>query len=271
MRFGLDIAQQRLEWDEIAGRAKFAETLGFEGVWGFDHFQPMYGEGPGNCFEGWTTLAALAGVTERVRLGLLVTGYTYRHPSLLASEVITVDHVSHGRVDLSLGAAWFEGEHRALGFDFPPTGERIEGFEEALQVIELLMTEDDVSFSGKHFRLDHATMRPRPVQQPHPPIWIGAGGERKMLPIAARHADVWHSFGSVEDLTRKSARLDELALEYGRDPDAIERATSLSLDGSDDEVAAQIDAWTEAGFDHLIVGWPATGRPRIEQFASRFL
>ncbi len=271
MKFGLDIAQQRLEWDEIVARAKLAEALGFEGVWGFDHFQPMYGEGPGNCFEGWTTLAALAGVTERVRLGLLVTGYTYRHPALLASEVITIDHASHGRVDLSLGAAWFESEHTALGFDFPPTGPRIDGFEEALQVITLLMTEDDVSFAGEHFQLDHATMRPRPVQSPHPPIWIGASGEKRMLPIAARYADVWHSFGSVENLAPKSARLTELAVEHGRDPASIERASSLSLDGSDDEVAELIDEWAEAGFDHLIVGWPGTGRPRVEQFASRFL
>src|SRR5215216_4478295 len=108
MRFGLDVAQQRIEWDELVSRVRFAEELGFDGVWGFDHFQPMYGEGPGNCFEGMTTLAAL---TERVRLGLLVTGVTYRHPSVLAAEAVTIDHASHGRLELALGSAWFEGEH----------------------------------------------------------------------------------------------------------------------------------------------------------------
>src|ERR671937_610676 len=111
MRFGLDIAQQRLEFDEIVSRARFAEELGFDGVWGFDHLVPMYGEGPGNCFEGMTTLAALALATRRIRLGLLVTGVTYRHPSVLAEQALTVDHASHGRLELAVGAAWSEREH----------------------------------------------------------------------------------------------------------------------------------------------------------------
>ena len=114
MQFGLDIAQQRMPWAEVVSRAQFAESLGFDGVWGFDHFQPMYGDGPGECFEGVTTLAALTGVTERVRMGLLVTGMTYRHPSVFAAEAITVDHASGGRLELSYGAAWFEGEHQQI-------------------------------------------------------------------------------------------------------------------------------------------------------------
>src|SRR5438094_1384541 len=102
MQFGLDIAQQRMPWAEVVSRVQFAEDLGFDGVWGFDHFQPMYGDGPGNCFEGMTTLAALASATSRVRLGLLVTGVTYRHPSVFAAEAITIDHASHGRLELAL-------------------------------------------------------------------------------------------------------------------------------------------------------------------------
>ena len=101
MRFGLDVAQQRMPWDEIVRRVQLAEELGFDGAWGFDHFQPMYGEGPGETFEGMTTLAALAGATERIRLGLLVTGATYRHPSVFAAQALTVDHASHGRLELS--------------------------------------------------------------------------------------------------------------------------------------------------------------------------
>ena len=124
MRFGLDVAQQRMTWDELVRRVQLAEELGFEGVWGFDHFQPMYGEGPGETFEGMTTLAALAGVTSRIRLGLLVTGVTYRHPSVLAAQAVTVDHASHGRLDLSLGAAWYDKEHHELGIPFPPLAER---------------------------------------------------------------------------------------------------------------------------------------------------
>src|SRR5438094_8469797 len=128
MRFGLDIAQQRVPWSEVVARARFADDLGFDGVWGFDHFQPMYGEGPGECFEGVTTLAALTGVTERVRMGLLVTGMTYRHPSVFAAEAITVDHASGGRLELAYGAAGVGKERRALGITFPPPKERVDAF-----------------------------------------------------------------------------------------------------------------------------------------------
>ena len=128
MDFGLDIAQQRMSWSEIVGRAQFAEGLGFTGVWGFDHFQPMYGDGPGECFEGNTTLAALTGVTSKVRLGLLVTGMTYRHPAVFAAEAITIDHASCGRLELSYGAAWFEKEHTELGIALPVLRDRIDGF-----------------------------------------------------------------------------------------------------------------------------------------------
>src|SRR3954452_14061700 len=108
MRFGLDVAQQRVSWDELVRRVQLAEQLGFAGVWGFDHFQPMYGDGPGETFQGMTTLAALAGVTSKIHLGLLVTGVTYRYPSVLATPALTIDHASHGRLQLSLGAAWYD-------------------------------------------------------------------------------------------------------------------------------------------------------------------
>jgi F420-dependent oxidoreductase-like protein len=271
VRVGLDVAQQRLEFAAMVSRVRLAEDTGFDGVWGFDHFQPMYGQGPGSCFEGWTTLAALAGLTRRIRLGLLVTGNTYRHPSLLAAEAVTVDHASDGRLELSLGAAWFEAEHRALGFEFPPTGERIDRLEEALQVLRLLLTADDVSFPGRHYRLDHATLRPRPVQAPYPPIWIGASGERRMLPLVARYADVWHAYGGVEELARKSRLLDELAESAGRDPAAILRATSLDLSQPVDDIRRDAEARRAAGFGYLVAGWPGEGETRVEEFATRVL
>jgi hypothetical protein len=165
MQFGLDIAQQRMPWAEVVSRAQFAESLGFDGVWGFDHFQPMYGEGPGDCFEGVTTLAALTGVTQRVRMGLLVTGMTYRHPSVFAAEAITIDHASGGRLELAYGAAWFDKEHRELGIPFPPTKERVDAFEEAVQIVRGLLTTDNFTFEGRYFRLEDASLLPRPVQQ----------------------------------------------------------------------------------------------------------
>lgn len=271
LRFGLDVAQQRMPWSEVLARVRFAEELGFHGVWGFDHFQPMYGEGPGECFEGMTTLAAWAAATSRVRLGLLVTGLTYRHPSVFAAEAITVDHVSGGRLELAYGAAWFEEEHRRLGIPFPPTGERIDRFEEAVQVVRGLLTTDGFSFAGRHLHLQEATLRPRPVQHPHPPLWIGAAGERRMLPIAARYADVWHSFGPPEVLGPKSQRLSTLAEAAGRDPAAIRRATSISLEDGVDAARRAVDAWREAGFSELICGWPSQGRARVEEFARALL
>ena len=271
MRFGLDVAQQRMPWSENVDRVRFAETAGFDGVWGFDHFQPMYGEGPGECFEGMTTLAAWAGATSRVRLGLLVTGMTYRHPSVFASEAITVDHASNGRLELSYGAAWFDGEHRALGIPFPALKERVDAFEEAVQVVRGLLTTDDFTFEGRYYSTDGATLHPRPVQSPHPPIWIGASGERRMMPIAARYADVWHSYGSPETMREKSARLSGMAEAGGRDPGEITRASSLSLEDDLDAIARNVDAWQDAGFAYLVCGWPAEGRAQVAAFATRFL
>jgi alkanesulfonate monooxygenase SsuD/methylene tetrahydromethanopterin reductase-like flavin-dependent oxidoreductase (luciferase family) len=143
----METSQHRLEWPELVARVRLAEEAGFDGAWIFDHFKPLYGEGPGSCLEGWTLLAGLAAATERIRLATLVTGITYRNPSLLAAEAITVDHISGGRLELALGAAWFEEEHRQLGFDFPAVSDRVELLEEAIEVIRLLMTTDDATFS----------------------------------------------------------------------------------------------------------------------------
>src|SRR3979490_3377657 len=251
MRVGLDVLNQRMPLDEEMARVRFPHSLGFDGLWGFDHFQPMYGDGPGECFEGNTTLAALSGLTERVRLGLLVTGMTYRHPAVYAAEAITIDHASNGRLELAYGAAWFDKEHTELGIPFPPTKERIDAFEEAVQIVRGLLTTDDFTFEGRHFSTRGATLRPRPVQQPHPPIWVGASGEKRMMPIAARYADVWHSYGPPDYMAQKSQRVSEFAEAAGRDPSEITRAGSLSLDDID-EAAKLIDEWEKAGFAYLV-------------------
>jgi F420-dependent oxidoreductase-like protein len=237
----------------------------------FDHFKPLYGDPKGPCLEGWTLLAALAAATTRIRLGVMVTGVTYRHPSILAAEAVTVDHVSHGRLELGLGAAWFEAEHRQLGIDFPGRRERAKRLEEATRVIRLLMTQDNVSFDGRYYQLHDATYRPRPVQRPHPPIWIGAGGEQLMLPIVGRQADAWHAFGPVDQLARKARIVDANAERAGRDPASIIRSTSLSLSQSWDEVRARANELRQAGFSYLVVSWPSEGKARLDEFVKSIM
>jgi F420-dependent oxidoreductase-like protein len=266
MRFGLDVAQQRISWDELVRRVQLAEELGFDGAWGFDHFKPMYGDGPGEIFEGMTTLAALAGVTSRIRLGLLVTGMTYRHPSVFAAQALTVDHASHGRLELSFGAAWFEEEHQQLGIPFPSTGARFDLLEDALEIVQRLYTGDVVSYDGTVVSLDGAQLRPLPVQQPHPPIWIGGSGPKRTLPLVARYADVWHTWGSPTSVQEANARIDELAAEAGRDPAAIMRASSLSLDDLD-TARKHASKWRDAGCGYLVCGWPEAGAAQVEAFA----
>jgi alkanesulfonate monooxygenase SsuD/methylene tetrahydromethanopterin reductase-like flavin-dependent oxidoreductase (luciferase family) len=266
MRFGLDVAQQRMSWDEVVSRVQFAEELGFDGAWGFDHFQPMYGDGPGEVFEGMTTLAALSGLTVRIRLGLLVTGVTYRHPSVFAAQAVTIDHASHGRLELSLGAAWFDKEHHELGIPFPSTAERFDLLEDALEIVTRLFTGDVVSYGGQRVSLRDAQLRPTPVQQPHPPIWIGGSGPRRTLPLVAKYADVWHTWGTPNSLRDANLRLDELATVAGRVPASILRASSLSLDDLD-TARKHAMKWREAGYGYLVCGWPEAGRSQIESCA----
>ena len=270
MRFGLDVAQQRMAWDEVVSRVRFAEELGFDGAWGFDHLQPMYGEGPGEAYEGMTTLAALTGVTSRIRLGLLVSGVTYRHPSVLAAQALTIDHASHGRLELSFGAAWFDKEHVELGIPFPPTPERFDLLEDALEIATRLFTGEVVSYAGRVLDLRDARMRPAPVQQPHPPIWVGGNGPRRTLPLVARFADVWHAWGTPNSLVEANRRLDELLAEAGREPAAVLRAGSLSLDDLD-TASKHAGKWRDAGYGYLVCGWPDAGRAQVERFAREVL
>jgi F420-dependent oxidoreductase-like protein len=268
VRFGLDVAQHQLTWPELLERVRFAEGARFDGAWVFDHFQALYGDPTGPCLEAWTLLAALAASTERIRLGALVTGMTYRHPSILAAEAVTVDQISNGRLEIGVGAAWNEQEHRELGIPFPPVAERARLLEEGVEAMRLLMTRDHATYEGTSVRLDDATYRPRPVQQPHPPIWIGATGEKLTLPIVGRQADVWHTFGSSQAFARKWAIVERAAREAGRDPSRILRSSSLSISEPWNEVRRRYDALRDAGVAYVIVNWPSEGRSRAEEFVA---
>ena len=271
MRFGIDVSQHQLTWDELVKRTKAAEEAGFHRAWTFDHFKALYGDPSGPCLEGWTVLAGLAAVTEKIRLAPLVTGVTYRHPFVLLSEAVTIDHISNGRVDLAVGAAWFEPEHREFGIPFPPTKQRVEMLEDAINIARLLMTEDGVDYEGKHFSLTNATYHPRPVQEPHIPIWVGASGEKLMLPLVGRLADGWHSFGRPEDMNRKWDIVRRAAEKAGRNPDEITRSASLSIDKSMDVVRERAEKWAEDGYEDIVVGWPTAGWPKFEEFAEKVL
>ncbi len=271
VRFSLDVAQHQLSWSQILERVQFAEARGFDGAWVFDHFKPLYGDPAGPCLEGWTLLAGLAAQTTCIRLGALVTGMTYRHPSVLATEAVTVDHISNGRLEIGVGAAWNEPEHHELGIPFPAIKARAERLEEGIEVMRALMTKDHATFNGRHYTLEAATYHPRPVQKPHPPIWIGASGEQLMLPIVARQADAWHAFGSADALVRKSKLLDEYAQKAGRDPKRILRSSSLSLSEPLDQVRRKAERLREAGFSYLVVSWPAEGQSKVEEFVKQVM
>lgn len=269
MRFGLDIAQQRVGFAEVVRRARLAESLGFEGAWGFDHFTPMYGEGPGECFEGMTTLAALAGMTSTIRLGLLVTGATYRHPSVFATEAMTIDHASDGRLEIALGAAWAQDEHDRLGIPFPSTAERFDLLEDTLEIVTRLFTGEVVSYTGRRVSLDDAQLRPLTVQRPHPPIWIGGSGPKRTMPLVARYADVWHAGGP--EYADRARLLDRLAGEAGRDPASIGRAGSLSISESLPEIRRDLDDKIGMGLDYLVCGWPGQGDEQVQEFAENVM
>ncbi|MPZ69941.1 MAG: TIGR03560 family F420-dependent LLM class oxidoreductase [Actinobacteria bacterium] len=271
MRYGIDVSQHQLTWEGLLERTRWAEEAGFDGAWVFDHFKALYGDPSGPCLEGWTLLAALAARTDRIRLGTLVTGVTYRHPSILTTEAITVDHVSGGRLELAMGAAWHSGEHEEFGIEFPTAAGRIHRLEEAVQVMRLLMTEDGANFNGRYFSLKDASYNPKPVQSPMPPLWIGGSGEKLMLPLIARHADVWHAGGSIATLKRKSDLLNRHAEEAGRDPGDIRRASYLAASDPIDECKKHRDELETAGFDYVVVSWPAEGLERMEPFVAEVM
>ena len=185
--------QEGIGWSDWLGLARRCEELGFEALFRSDHYRSTVGVPDRDCLDAWATLAALAGMTERIRLGTLVSPATFRHPSELAKVVATVDHASGGRVELGLGAGWFEEEHRAFGFAFPAIGERNARFREQLEIIRLHWLGEPFDYAGEHYRLQDCRALPRPLQRPSPPIVIGGSGGAATVAAAARHADEYNT------------------------------------------------------------------------------
>ena len=213
-------------WDDVARLARLADDGGWHAVYVCYHFMSYTDDdrpSSGPMLECWTTLSALAGVTDRVRLGPLVLGNTYRHPAVVANMAATLDQVSHGRVVLGLGAGWQRNEHDAYGIALPQPAERASRFDEACTVVRALLDDEHVTFRGDHYHLDDAGCEPKPVQT-HLPFLVGGTGPR-MLEVTARHADVWHSWADVDELRERNTRLDAACERMGRDPRSLSRAT----------------------------------------------
>ena len=231
LRFGIQTPNQEATWDDVLSTWKEAESLGFDSAWVFDHFMPIFGNQDGPCLEGWTMLAALAAETSRIRVGVLVTGNTYRNPALLAKMATTVDHVSHGRLVLGIGAGWFERDHTAYGFPFGSAHERAKKLGEALEVIKRLWTADHPSFDGKYYHLQKAPFSPPNVQRPHPPIVIGGQGKQWIMPLVARYGDGWNAVTGVtpDGIRERRALIAAECAKIGRTPCPTDVSVLLQL------------------------------------------
>ena len=262
LRFGVQPRPEHVSWADLARAFHEADELGLDSAFTFDHLMPIDGR-PGPCLEGWTSLAALAAKTERIKTGVLVTGNSYRNPALLAKMAATVDHVSNGRLILGMGAGWFEAELTAYDFPAYTPGERARRLVEAVEVVMALATKSPATFAGKYYTLKDAPFDPPFVQKPHAPLLIGGMGPKVIQPLAARHADIWHFFAKVDDpegTRRTVAEFDDLCRKAGRDPAAVEKAVSLRpadvAGGSAEEARARIRALADAGVGHFILSLP---------------
>ena len=269
VRFGL-CTDQNLSFDTLVERWQYFEKLGFDSVWDCDHFNQT-SQPTGPYFEAWTVLAALAARTETIRIGVLVSCNTYRHPGLLAQQAVTVDHISNGRLELGMGAGYAEGEHGRFGIELPPPGDLRRRFHEALQIVDSLLTNETTTFHGRYYQLDGAYVRPAPVQKPRPPLTLGAHKTR-MLSICAEYADTWNSVGTVEEIRDRNEILNQHCADLGRDPSEIRR----SIYGWAAVMPEQglRDPWESVGaFEELVGRYREVGvnefiidHPKVEQY-----
>ena len=283
MKFGLQI--NRFDWPgapatigpKFAEIARTAEAAGFDSLWVMDHYyqiEPGLGSKEDPMLEAYSALNFAAAVTERVRLGVMVTGVVYRHPGFLIKQVSTLDVLSGGRANLGIGAAWYWREAQGLGFPFPSTGERFEQLEEVLQIAKQVWAGDFSSYEGKHFKLEAPINSPQPITKPHPPILIGGEGEKKTLRLVAQYGDACNLFArnGVEGAIKKLEVLRNHCETLGRDYEEIEKTVlgpfDLSSNGAS-EAVDQIGQFAEIGIQHYITSFPNVSEIEpIERFGS---
>ncbi len=253
IRYGLKLSQNATI-DQLRAVWRVADEAGFDHCWCMDHLASLGARDDGPIFEAWALLAGMAAATSRTRIGCMVTGNTYRHPAVLAKAAVTVDHLSGGRLEFGLGAGWAENEHAMLGLPFGTKGDRADWLEEACQVILSLWTEQRTSFEGSHYQLAGAIAEPKPVQQPHPPVWIGGSGRQRTLRITARYADVWNAAGgSPEEVAEVSAVLDRRCAEIGRDPAQIRRSVQVRVAEVTDELLGLAESYHAVGVTEMVL------------------
>jgi len=228
------------QWQAAVDIARRAEELGFDSLWVYDHFHNVPRPSHEAVFECWTTMAAISQLTTRIRLGQMVGCNSYRNPAVLAKITSNIDVISGGRLDWGIGAGWYENEYRGYGFDFPRPKDRIGMLDETVQIVRSMWTDPETTFSGKYYELRRAHCDPKPLQQPHPPIWIGGGGEQLTLRIVAQQADCSNFGGPPEMWAHKRDVLRSHCSAVGRDPDEIRMTWTpeIFIRRTEDEVEA---------------------------------
>ena len=220
IKFGVTLPQFGATWTEARDTALLAEEAGFDSVWVADHFWGVGGDDP---LEAWTEMSAVAALTQRVEMGFLVLCNNYRPPALLAKMATTFDQISNGRLILGYGAGWYSMEYEAYGYEFPNIRTRLDQLEEGLEILKKMWTEEAATFHGFHYNVENARCLPKPTRTPHPPILVGGGGEKVLLKLVARYADIWNNMGiSHREVSTKLARLKEHCESVGRDFAEIE-------------------------------------------------
>jgi F420-dependent oxidoreductase-like protein len=261
--------QEGVTWEQWRALAATAEEAGFEALFRSDHYASLGGRPGAGSLDAWSTISALAALTGTLRLGTLVSPATFRHPSVLAREVATADHISGGRVELGLGAGWHEREHAAHGFPFETTRERFDRLEEQLEIVRRSWDDEPFDFDGRFYRLDHANPLPKPVQRPHPPLIVGGVAQPRSVALAKRWATEYNTlFATPEECRERAARVAPLPLSLmtgfliGADRAELRaRAERLGADpippswiaGTPDEVVARLRELEAAGVRRVML------------------
>lgn len=261
MLVGVSLRPQYTDWDSMREAAISVDELGFDWLLTSDHLVASDNHAPdpdGPIFEAWQLVAAWAAITRRVRIGVMVSGVMLRHPALLAKMAVTLDHISHGRALCGLGAGWFRQEAEMYGMAWPTTGERLARLDEAAHIARSLFDAQRTTFVGRHYHLTDAVAAPKPIQS-HLPLLIGGGGERRTMRFAARHADIWNTFGSPASMKRKIAMLHRYCAEVGREASSVMPTVAVMLDADEsaDDIRTRLDAYGRAGVGGVVIDLPA--------------